>query len=113
MGEVPTVLLLPAKPDASAKRLGQALEKAFGVRVGVLITDSDGREDIAGATQLCVGSYGVPPVRRHYGAQETICDMLAAAVGLVMGQRGNHVPAAVVCGFSYPFDETARLADAY
>ena len=108
-----TVLLLPVDPDSSAKRLANALAEAFGVRVGMIITDSDGREDVAGATQVCIGTYGVPPIRKQNDTEETVCDMLAAAAGLVMGQRGNNVPAVVIRGFDYKFNETAHLAEAY
>ncbi len=108
-----TVLLLPIDPDASAKTISTAIQKSFGVQIGVLITDSDGREDIAGATQLSIGTYGVPPIRRQNGNEETICDMLAAAAGLVMGQRGINIPAAIISGFTYEFTKTAKLSDAY
>ena len=108
-----TVLLLPSNPDASAKTIAIAIRESFGVQISVLITDSDGREDIAGATQLSIGAYGVAPIRRQNGTEETICDMLAAAAGLVMGQRGVNIPAAIISGFTYEFTETAKLADAY
>ena len=108
-----TVLLLPSNPDASAKTIALAIQESFGVQIGVVITDSDGREDIAGATQLSIGTYGVPPIRRQNGTEETICDMLAAAAGLVMGQRGVNIPAAIIRGFAYEFTETTKLADAY
>jgi coenzyme F420-0:L-glutamate ligase/coenzyme F420-1:gamma-L-glutamate ligase len=108
-----TVLLLPTDPDASAKKIAVAIEETFGVRVGVLITDSDGREGVAGATQLCVGIYGIHPIRKQNNTEETVCDMLAAAAGLVMGQRGNGIPAVVVSGFKFDFTETTKLADAY
>jgi F420-0:gamma-glutamyl ligase len=108
-----SVLLLPSNPDASARNIGDAIFKEFGLHVGVLITDSDGREGIAGATQLCVGLYGVPPIRKQYDSEETVCDMLAAACGLIMGQRGNNIPTVVVSGFQYIFDVNAKLADAF
>lgn len=108
-----TVLLLPIDPDGSAKMISLALKEACGAQIGVLITDSDGQEGIAGATQLCIGTYGVPPIRRQNGTEETICDMLAAAAGLVMGQRGNGVPAVIIRGFGFEFAKNATLADAY
>ena len=108
-----TVLLLPIDPDGSARKIALALKEVCGAQIGVLVTDSDGREGIAGATQLCIGTYGVPPIRRQNDTEETICDMLAAAAGLVMGQRGNGVPAVVIHGFEFDFNEEVRLADAY
>lgn len=108
-----TVLLLPEDPDKSAQVIGKAIKQTLGSQVGVIITDSDGREDIAGATQLCVGIFGVPPIRKKNDTEETTCDMLAAAAGLVMGQRDNNIPAVIIHGFQYDFDENAKLRDAY
>ena len=108
-----TVLLLPSDPDASAKTIALAIQESFGVQIGGVITDSDGREDIAGATQLSIGTYGVPPIRKQNGTEETICDMLAAAAGLVMGQREVNIPAAIIRGYAYEFTEKAKLSDAY
>ena len=38
-----TLITLPDAPDLSAKRLGESLEKRFGVTLGVVITDTFGR----------------------------------------------------------------------
>lgn len=43
---------------------------------------------------------------------ETICDMLAASAGLLMGQRGNMVPIVTIRGFEYEFDRDATIKDA-
>ncbi len=108
-----TVLTLPDDPDISASKIGKKLSADFNTNVGVLITDSDGREGIAGATQLCIGLYGVPPIRNKNDSPETVCDMLAAAAGLVMGQRGNNIPVVVISGYKYSFSSKAKLKDAY
>ena len=108
-----TAILLPENPDRSAEIIGKAMLQAFEVNVGVIITDSDGREDIAGATQLCIGLYGIRPIRKKDDTEETICDMLAAAAGLVMGQRGTNIPAVIIHGYEYDFDKNVRLQDAY
>lgn len=108
-----TVLLLPGDPDASAAKIANKIKTKLKRNIAVLITDSDGREGIAGATQLCVGLYGIPPLRERNDAQETICDMLAASAGLVMGQRGNNIPAVIIKGYSYKFDAKAKLSDAF
>lgn len=108
-----TVLLLPKNPDDSARKIGEAIQLEFNAYSGVIITDSDGREGIAGATQLCIGLFGVPPLRQLSDSQETVCDMIAAAAGLVMGQRGNNIPAVIVRGYRYDFNVTAHLKDAY
>ncbi|WGK61984.1 coenzyme F420-0:L-glutamate ligase [Halopseudomonas sp. SMJS2] len=43
VGEDNTVILLPKDPDSSARRICAALEETFGVRLGVVITDTFGR----------------------------------------------------------------------
>ena len=108
-----TVLTLPDNPDYSASKIGEKIKSAVNKNVGVLITDSDGREGIAGATQLCIGLYGVPPIRNRNDAPETVCDMLAAAAGLVMGQRGNNIPVVVISGYKYTFNSRSKLKDAF
>lgn len=108
-----TVLELPDSCDDSAKNIGEHLSTVFDLDVGVIITDSDGREGIAGATQICVGLYGVPPLRERFDTQETACDMIAASAGLVMGQRGNRIPAVIVRGYFYVFDGSVKLNDAF
>lgn len=108
-----TAIQLPANPDNSARKIGSSIEEALGKKVAVIISDSDGREGIAGATQLCIELYGIPPIRQTGDAEETICDMLAAAAGLFMGQRGNNIPAVLIRGFGYEFNKNAQLKDAY
>lgn len=115
------VILLPEDADASAREIGKCILGATGVRVGVIITDSDGRKDKRGATQVAIGVYGVPPLRTTETAtddgsvrrsEETTCDMIAAAAGLLMGQRGTGRPVVVVSGFEYTFDDTVSIRDA-
>ena len=108
-----TVILLPEDPGASARNIGLALKASLGHDIGVLITDSDGREGIYGATQLAIGLYGIPPLRQENDNQETACDMLAAAAGLVMGQRGNNIPVVFIRGYQYDFDPQVNLQSAY
>src|ERR1700712_1706924 len=53
-----TVLLLPIDPDASARRLAEALRARFGVRLGILISDTLGRAWREGQTDAAIGSAG-------------------------------------------------------
>jgi coenzyme F420-0:L-glutamate ligase/coenzyme F420-1:gamma-L-glutamate ligase len=102
--------LLPADPDASARALRDAIVDATGVKVAVVIADSDGRADRRGATAISIGASGAAPVRvteyrQPSGAtrkqEETFTDLVAAAAGLVLGQRGRGAPVAVVRGVHY------------
>ncbi|SDT33054.1 coenzyme F420-0:L-glutamate ligase [Microlunatus soli] len=105
------VLLLPTDPDASAAGIAAHLRVATGRQVSVIITDSDGRPDKRGATQVAVGVHGITPLRTSHG-DETLCDMLAAAAAVMMGQRSAGRPVAIVRGVEYAYDPTARIGDA-
>ncbi len=114
------VVLLPNDSNLSAKQIANTLFLRFKKNVGVVITDSDGREDKVGATQVAIGVYGVPPLRNtvyfNNGKKkiisETICDMMAATAGLIMGQRGKNIPAVIIRGYNYTFDTHAKIEDA-
>ncbi|MDF7638056.1 coenzyme F420-0:L-glutamate ligase [Lactobacillus sp. ESL0791] len=114
-GENKTAITLPKDCDAAAKEIGTAFFTATGKRVAVIITDSDGRIDKKGATQIAVGLYGIKGLRVSNDGKkkniETLCDMLAAAAGLIMGQRGTSIPVVRIRGLDYSFTENSGLAD--
>jgi coenzyme F420-0:L-glutamate ligase/coenzyme F420-1:gamma-L-glutamate ligase len=97
--------LLPTDPDASARNLRDAITKATGTTIVVVIADSDGRGDRRGATCISIGSAGVEPLRvsEHGGKrqEETFTDLIAAAAGIILGQRGRGAPVAVLRGIEY------------
>ncbi|MFI1834645.1 coenzyme F420-0:L-glutamate ligase [Streptomyces olivaceoviridis] len=96
--------LLPADPDASARSLRDALSTYSGATVAVVIADS-GRADRRGATVISIGAAGVAPLRvtEHGGKrqEETFTDLIAAAAGIILGQRGRGAPVAILRGISY------------
>ncbi|MEW2615143.1 coenzyme F420-0:L-glutamate ligase [Streptomyces sp. NPDC047880] len=98
--------LLPLDPDGSARALRDALITYTGAEVAVVIADSDGRADRRGATVISIGAAGVAPLRttEHDGKrqEETLTDLIAAAAGLILGQRGRGAPVAVLRGINYP-----------
>lgn len=108
--------LLPADPDASARTLRDALSTATGHNIAVVIADSDGRADRGGSTVISIGAAGVAPLRvtEHDGnrQEETFTDLIAAAAGIILGQRGRGAPVVILRGVSYaPSDDgvTAML----
>ncbi|MCL2461561.1 MAG: coenzyme F420-0:L-glutamate ligase [Defluviitaleaceae bacterium] len=113
------VILLPENPDKSAEMIGKEIYESFGIKAGVVITDSDGRADKAGSNQIAVGVYGVPALRNSFTVDgetgeksewtETLCDLLAAAAALVMGQRGTGKPVVRISGLEYDFDENSKI----
>lgn len=103
-----TVLLLPADPDASARRLRARLRELLDVRVAVVLTDTSGRPWRDGLTDIAIGSAGLRVLDDLRGTEDThgnalgstvvaLADELAAAGDLVKGKAAG-VPVAVVRG---------------
>ena len=114
------VALLPVNADQSAHHIAQTVMKKLGVRIGVVITDSDGRVEKAGSTQIAIGLHGVPALRvsesidsdgKVSRAEETLCDLLAGAAALIMGQRGTNIPVVKISGVDYKYDTTNSAID--
>lgn len=111
-GSGPWVLLLPTAPDAAAEAIRAALEKAYGARVGVVITDSFGRPFRLGTVGAAIGLAGVPALWDQRGDEDlhgrkleatitALGDQIAAAADLVAGQANESRPVVVVRGLSF------------
>jgi coenzyme F420-0:L-glutamate ligase/coenzyme F420-1:gamma-L-glutamate ligase len=94
-----TLILLPVDPDLSARKLRDSLSAAFGVRVGVVITDTFGRPWRMGLVNVAIGLAGVPAKVDLIGEKDAfgrellvtspaLADELAAASGLLMTKDG-------------------------
>lgn len=103
-----TVLLLPVDPDASARALCAALRGRFGVRLGVVVSDTLGRAWRIGQTDIAIGAAGVLVVDDLRGSVDAagkplsatiavVADELAGLGDLVKG-KANGLPLAVVRG---------------
>lgn len=105
------IALLPADPDASAAALVAAFATR-GRRIGVVITDTQGRAWRHGVTDVAIGAAGLDVLDDHRGGvdefgnelvvtQVAIGDEIAAAADLVKGKL-SAVPVAVVRGLDAP-----------
>jgi coenzyme F420-0:L-glutamate ligase / coenzyme F420-1:gamma-L-glutamate ligase len=110
-GDPNLVVLLPADPDASARRLARAAQVRYGHAIGVIITDTFGRPWRQGLVDFALGVAGLPALLDLRGSNDldgrtlkhTVvahADALAAAAGLVM-RKGDAIPAAVVRGYQF------------
>jgi len=117
------VLLLPEDPDSSAEHLRQEIEKASGVKLGVLIIDSHGRAWRNGTVGITIGLSQVPGIVDMRGKPDLFgyhlrvtliaaADELAAAASLVMGQADERLPLVHVRGFPYLLRES-RLQELF
>ncbi len=110
-GDDDTVLLLPEDPDASARRLKETLDAHFGIRLGVLITDSVGRPWRLGTTGIAIGCAGLEALNDMRGRQDLFdrvlqvaevatADCVAGAATLLMGEGAEAVPLVLVRGLN-------------
>lgn len=102
------VLLLPLDPDRSARRIRARIERAAGVRVGVVVSDTFGRPWRLGQTNVAIGVAGFDPFVDYRGAVDEqgrelsatricVADEIAGAAEMVMGKT-DRVPVVVVRG---------------
>ena len=111
-GEAGALVLLPVDPDASARRLADALG------VSVVISDSFGRPFRQGTTDVAIGVAGLTPLLDLRGVRDSagyelrtttvaVADEIAGAAELVMGKTAG-IPAAIVRGLDLRGEGTAR-----
>lgn len=115
-GHAETLLMLPADPDGTCRRLRAGLRAATGADVGVLINDSHGRAWRQGTVGVAIGAAGLPalldlrgkPDLFDYALQITqvgLADELAAAASALMGQADEGRPIIHLRGVPYPLRE--------
>ena len=106
------VLLLPVDPDGSARALRQHVMEAFGVGIGVIISDSFGRPWRKGTVGVALGAAGLPAFvdlrgrpdlfgRELLVTETGFADEIAAAAGLLMGQADEAMPMVLVRGLAW------------
>jgi coenzyme F420-0:L-glutamate ligase/coenzyme F420-1:gamma-L-glutamate ligase len=106
------VLLLPSDPDASAERLRARLSAHYGVRIGVIISDSFGRAWRRGTCGIAIGAAGLPGLIDLRGSPDLFgrtlevsiigfADEIAAAASLLQGQAAEARPVVLVRGLGW------------
>ena len=114
-------VLLPEDPDRSARDILRKLANATGVRLGIIITDTQGRPWRKGSVNLAIGSAGINAFKHNRGMQDlygrpikrsTVCqvDELAASAEPIMGQADEGVPIVIIRGYEYE-DGSERSRD--
>ncbi|MFT4286863.1 coenzyme F420-0:L-glutamate ligase [Nocardioides sp.] len=103
-----TVLLLPERPDESARRIRAAIATAAGVNVAVVVTDTAGRAWREGQTDIAIGAAGLRVLDSFAGRTDAygnqlavtapaVADEIASAAELAQGKLGAR-PFAVLRG---------------
>ena len=110
-------VLLPEDPDASARRLRDALREG-DAPLGVIVSDTFGRPWREGLVDVALGSAGFAPMADQRGSRDrtgrellvttmATADQLAAAAGLLM-EKAAGVPAVFVEGVALEGDGALR-----
>jgi coenzyme F420-0:L-glutamate ligase/coenzyme F420-1:gamma-L-glutamate ligase len=103
-----SVLLLPADPDGSARRVRHEIAERTGANVAVVVTDTAGRAWRTGQTDIAIGAAGLVVVDDHAGRTDAygnqlavtapaLADELAGAAELAQGKLAGR-PFALVRG---------------
>ncbi len=103
------ILLPPKDPDGSAESIRRRLEELTGKRVGVVITDTNGRCFRRGVVGFAIGVSGIKAMRDWrekrdlYGNKlektvECVADEIAAFANLIMGEGDWGIPVVVFRG---------------
>lgn len=110
-------VLLPRDPDASARRLRQALVARRGGPLGVIVSDTFGRPWREGLVDVALGCAGFAPIDDLRGQPDLVgrtlevtatatADQLAAAAGLLMVKDAG-IPAVWIDGLNLRGDGAA------
>jgi len=111
-------VLLPLDPDASARRLRDALRGPSQAPLGVVVSDTFGRPWREGLVDVALGCAGLAPIVDERGSRDragrellvtamALADQLAAAAGLLM-QKAAGTPAVWVEGVAPGGDGAVR-----
>jgi len=115
--------LLPANPDASARKIRNRIRHLTGKSIGVIITDTHSRPFRLGQVEETLGIAGLKPHADYRGQRDlfgyrlkfkyvALADEVAGAAELVMGQGREAIPAAIVRGLKrVRFQDRARSSD--
>ena len=103
------VVLLPRQPFKTAEAIRQAIQANFNCQLGVVLTDSWLMPGRYGTTGIAIAAAGFQPIRDERGkadlfgnpmavTQIGLADALAACAQVVMGERDEATPFALIRG---------------
>jgi len=109
------LLLPPLDPDASARKIRKGIKEITGRKVGVIITDTNGRCFRKGVAGFAIGVSGVPVFKDWIGKVdlfgnqlektiECVVDEIAGFANLLMGEGDGGIPGVVFRGLNLEGD---------
>ncbi|MEM1661186.1 MAG: coenzyme F420-0:L-glutamate ligase [Candidatus Bathyarchaeia archaeon] len=103
-------------PDESAKRIRDEIKRLVGKDVAVVITDTEWKLNKFGTVDIAIGSSGIQPISRGFGAKDLygkpkfggvddLTDLVSASANLLFGQTDEAIPVAIIRGLKYEKSE--------
>ena len=116
-------VLLPEAPYSLAETIRQALQRRYDCRIGVILTDSWLMPGRYGTTGVAIAMAGFQPIKDERGKQDLfgnpmavtqvgVADSLAVCAQVVMGERDEATPFAVVRGADIELTDASLSDDA-
>ncbi len=115
------VVLLPRDPFHAADSIRRALHAKLGRRIGIILTDSWLMPGRYGTSGIAIAVAGFKPIRDERGksdlfgnpmavTQVGLADALAACAQIVMGERDEATPFALISGAKLEFTDALLSA---
>ena len=119
-----SVIVLPKDPDLSAKKISERIFEIENKKVGVIISDTNGRPFRRGQVGFAIGAYNIDPIRDWRGkedmfgrilrvSEEAIVDELAALANILMGEGDWMTPAVLIRGLSVVKEDSSGVKTIY
>lgn len=116
------VVLLPADPYGSAAQIRAAVRETLKADIGVILTDSWLMPGRYGTTGVTVGTAGFRPIQDERGktdlfdnpmmvTQRGVADTLCACAQMVMGERDEATPFAILRNSGVTIEDVTVRAD--
>ena len=113
-------ILLPENPDNSAERIHDKLVKSTGLKLAVVISDTQGRPWRKGSINIAIGCAGINAFKHNKGKRDlhgrilkrsSVCqiDEIASFAEPLMGQAGERVPFVIVRGYEHTDGEEKAI----
>lgn len=116
------VVLLPESPFETSEQIRQDIQAVSNAKIGVLLTDSWLMPGRFGTTGVAIGAAGFEPLQDERGkpdlfgnpmqvTQRSIADTLTSCAEMVMGERDEAIPIAVIRGADVRLTDRTLSAD--
>lgn len=117
-------ILWPKDPKGAARNIREKLEEIFGVKIGVIISDSYCLPLRSGTIAIALATAGFHPIIDERGRRDlfgkeikitrrAIADDLASAAHVMMGEANERVPAVLIRGARIKIEDSVSDSETF